>query len=38
MISACQQVDEFLPLKGRLNLFAVELPYDIEWEEDEFYP
>jgi hypothetical protein len=38
MISACQRVDEFLPLKGRLNLFAVELPYDIEWEEDEFYP
>ena len=38
MISGCKQVDEFTPMKGRLQLFDVELPYKITWDEDEFYP
>ena len=38
MISGCQQVAEFTHLKGRLGLFDVELPYEIEWTDDDFYP
>lgn len=30
--------DTIVPLKGRLGLFDVELPYEIEWPEDAFYP
>jgi hypothetical protein len=38
MIGGCQRVVEFTPLKGRLGLFDVELPYEIVWAEDVFYP
>lgn len=38
LLSACQQVLAFTPLKGRLGLFDVELPYEIEWDPDDFYP
>lgn len=38
MIGGCQQVIEFVPIKGCLGLFDVALPYAIEWEEDKLHP
>jgi hypothetical protein len=37
MISAAKQVEEPIPMKGKLQLFDVELPHDVTWEDAEFY-
>ena len=37
MISGSKPIIQPVPMKGRLQLFDVDLPYEITWADEEFY-